>query len=156
MTDRVRPDPERERLLDAMLADHATSLDDEFTHLRDRAAAMSGSITESLARAIVKGKELDGLLAKLVLDQSNAILTQSLDPLYGLVRSGASSLTGELLNIAGGALSGAMGIGEAPGAAQAATVNILVNATDVGSFLQSETQMASQLYRVMGRKGRGG
>ena len=153
MTDPIQLEPERQRLLDAVLAQHATSLESEFTHLRTKASEMSGSITESLAKAIVKGEELDGLLASLILKQSDSILNKSLDPLYGLVSSGASSLTGELLNIAGGALSSLTGIG-AP--AQGTTVNMTVHATDAGSFRQSETQLASQAHRVFSRAGRGG
>ncbi len=117
------------------------SLHEELADLRQDLTNLSGELAEDLARAIVNGKELDGLLQALILRQSNSILSSSMDQAFGLVGDVGASVVGSAL---GAITDGVSNI-----------FNVNVAAPNPASFRSSETQLAASLSRAVARGQRG-
>ena len=117
------------------------SLRAELSDLNSDVSRMAGDLTEGLAKALVQGKELDGLLQRLVLREADRALTKAMNPAYDL-------LGGLAENVVGAAMGGLT--------TSAATIfNINVATPDAASFRGSETQLTASLSRAVARGQRG-
>jgi hypothetical protein len=122
-------------------ADFTTGLREELSDLQTDVTSLSGELTKSLARALVEGDKLDGLLQQLILTQSNSALNQALGEAYNLVGSLGEGLVGAAI---GGVTGSAANI-----------FNVNVATPDARSFQGSETQLTASLARVVSRGQRG-
>lgn len=122
-------------------ADFTTGLRDELSDLQADVTSLSGELTKSLARALVEGDKLDGLLQRLILAQSNSALNSAMGEAYSLVGSLGESLVGAAI---GGVTGGAANI-----------FNVNVATPDATSFQGSETQLMASLARAVSRGQRG-
>lgn len=134
--------------------DFTATLRAELGELESDVSSMAGAITKDLAKALVNGQELDGLLGKLILRQADSALNQALSPVYSMVGSLGENLVGSLV----GGLSQSLGSlgGSAPptSSAPANIFNVQVAAQDPASFRNSETQLAASLSRAVARGSR--
>ncbi|MEM6382501.1 MAG: hypothetical protein AAF739_07505 [Pseudomonadota bacterium] len=123
--------------------------------LEDDLLSLSGALTKDLAKALIQGKELDGLLQSLVLKHADRALDRSLAPVFDLVGSLGESLVGAVTGSLFGGGVGGLGGGTTSTGLASSVVNVSVNATDAASFRSSETQIASSLARAVARGQRG-
>jgi hypothetical protein len=122
-------------------SDFTTGLREELGTMQADVTRMSGDVTRSLAKALVEGRELDGLLQKLVLAQADSALNKALAPAFDMVGSLGESLVGAAM----GGLSGGM----------ANIFNVNVATQDAASFRSSEGQLTASLARAVSRGQRG-
>ena len=122
-------------------SDFTTGLREELGAMQADVTRLSGDVTRSLAKALVEGRELDGLLQKLVLAQADSALSKALAPAFDLVGSLGESLAGAAF---GGLAGGAANI-----------FNVNVATQDVASFRSSESQLTASLARAVSRGQRG-
>ncbi|MEM6711467.1 MAG: hypothetical protein AAF590_04225 [Pseudomonadota bacterium] len=118
-----------------------TGLRGELELLQDNVSKMTGGLTQELAKALIHGKELDGLLQKFILSQANSALNSATNDAFGLLGGAAESLVGHALGGIGGAAANIF--------------NVSINANDPASFRNSETQIAASLSRAVARGQRG-
>lgn len=123
------------------LSDFTTGLREELSDLQADVTSLSGELTKSLAKALVEGRELDGLLQSLILQHSNSALSSAMGEAYNLVGSLGESLVGAAI---GGVTGGAANI-----------FNVNVATPDANSFRGSETQLTASLARAVSRGQRG-
>ena len=169
----------------AETAESAEALAMVFDDLEARSRSFGAALTSALRSATVDGRGLEDVLKGLALRISNIGLSVGLKPLEGLLASGLSGLVGGVTPFAkggvvaaptyfsAGAGLGLMGeagaeailplrrgpdgsLGVAADAGGGGT-NIVFNvtATDAGSFVRSQGQVAAMLTRAVGRGQRG-
>ncbi|MFK7793291.1 MAG: hypothetical protein AB8B88_11555 [Devosiaceae bacterium] len=131
--------------LDATESLLTTGLRAELSDLQSDVSHMSGELTKGLAQALVEGRELDGLLQKMILAQADSAMNKAVGSAYDLVGSLGESLVGAALGGLSGGLSG--------GAANIFNVNVA--SPSPASFRNSETQLAASLSRAVSRGQRG-
>ncbi len=113
----------------------------ELSDLQQDVAHASGEIAQDLARAVVEGQELKGLLETLVLQQADRTMNSAVNSAFDLVGQLGEGLVGAA--IGGGA------------SAMGNIFNVNVAAPTPTAFRGSETQMAASLSRAVARGQRG-
>lgn len=139
--------------LEVALAQSAT-LSDELAALEDDLTSATASLTSDLAKALIQGQELDGLLQELVLDQADRALNSALQPVYDLVGDAGASVVGAIVDPLLGGIGGVF-TGSTGAATTQSIYNVNVSTPDAESFRASETQVASSLSRAVTRGTRG-
>lgn len=116
-------------------------LREELSDLQSSVGRVSSQLAKELAQAVIDGKELDGLLQKLVLQQSDRAASSAMNSVFDLAGSLGEGLVG---SVVGGLTGGASNI-----------FNVNVASPNPASFRSSETQLASSLARAVSRGQRG-
>jgi len=128
-------------MTETRLDDFTTGLREELSGLQADVTSLSGELAKSLTKALVEGRELDGLLQRLIFSHSNTTFSSAMDDVYGLVGSLGESLVGAAI---GGVTGSAANI-----------FNVNVATPDATSFRGSETQLTASLARAVSRGQRG-
>ncbi|MBD9371531.1 phage tail tape measure protein [Rhizobium sp. ARZ01] len=163
----------------------AEALRSVFDDLEARSRSFGTALGSALKSATVDGRGLEDVLKGLALRISNIGLSVGLKPLEGLLASGISGLAGKATPFAkggvvaaptyfssGGGLGlmgeagaeailplrrgadGSLGVAASEGGGGTSIV-FNVTATDAGSFMRSQGQVAAMLTRAVGRGQRG-